>query len=98
MTRNFKLFSIGLAACSLASAIVVQANASDMDQPATRKVSIAFAAKVGAKPFACGEVYEGLGLGQTSVKGSDMRFYVSDVELTTADELHRFTLHGRRAI
>lgn len=44
-------------------------------------VAIAFAAMVGDEPFACGNSYEGIGLGATTMTPSDFRFYVHNVRL-----------------
>lgn len=47
-------------------------------------VTLRFAAKVGAMPFRCGEVYAGLGSANTSWNPMDFRFYVHDVRLLDA--------------
>lgn len=44
-------------------------------------VTIAFAAKVGGTPFACGQTYAGIGSGASPYVGTDFRFYVHDVRL-----------------
>ncbi|MGV3623782.1 MAG: MbnP family copper-binding protein [Archangium sp.] len=51
-----------------------------------------FAAKVGTQDFACGNTYT-LGTTNTEYKPRDLRFYVSDVVLTSTDDLEvPFTL------
>jgi uncharacterized repeat protein (TIGR04052 family) len=44
-------------------------------------VTIAFSAMVGDEPFICGNSYEGIGLGATTMTPSDFRFYVHNVRL-----------------
>jgi uncharacterized repeat protein (TIGR04052 family) len=44
-----------------------------------------FAARVGDQPFACGEEYSGVGSAGSLVTPSDLRFFVSNVRLITAD-------------
>ncbi len=46
-----------------------------------KTISINFAAVVGNEPFACGQSYAGIGLSKSHITPSDLRFYVSDVEL-----------------
>jgi uncharacterized repeat protein (TIGR04052 family) len=53
---------------------------------ATMPVSIAFAAVVGAEPFACGQTYESVGTPPTSIEPRDLRFFVQDVELVRASD------------
>lgn len=53
---------------------------SDEDVP----VSIQFEARVGKKPFACGEEYTGVGSSNTTVTPTDLRMFVSDLKLITA--------------
>jgi uncharacterized repeat protein (TIGR04052 family) len=50
-----------------------------------QKVRIAFDAQVGGTPFACGTTYDSVGLSHTKIKARDLRFFVSQVELITAD-------------
>lgn len=45
------------------------------------KVSLAFDAVVGGKPFACGQSYDAIGSTKSRITPSDLRFYVSEVEL-----------------
>ncbi len=47
----------------------------------TQKVELKFAAVVGDKAFACGQSYEHMGATGSRITPSDMRFYVSQVEL-----------------
>ena len=44
-------------------------------------VTIQFAAQVGEEAFACGEIYEGLGVTGTRFEPFDFRLYVSEIEL-----------------
>jgi hypothetical protein len=45
------------------------------------KVALAFEAVVGGKPFACGQSYDAIGSTKSRITPSDLRFYVSEVEL-----------------
>jgi uncharacterized repeat protein (TIGR04052 family) len=47
----------------------------------TRKVAIDFAAVAGSKPVACGRPISGLGTSSRTAQLTDLRFYVSDVQL-----------------
>jgi uncharacterized repeat protein (TIGR04052 family) len=72
----------------LASVVVTPCCAQVLASPAVplpQKLHIAFAAQVAGKPFACDKIYDEIGLAKTSVKGSDLRFFVSAVELITSD-------------
>ena len=51
----------------------------------SQAVTIAFAAKVGAEDFVCGDTYDGLGANDSSLQLSDFRFYVQDVKLKNAN-------------
>jgi uncharacterized repeat protein (TIGR04052 family) len=48
-------------------------------------VRIAFQATLGGKTFACGDVYEGVGLRHSTVTPEDLRFFISNVRLLTSD-------------
>jgi uncharacterized repeat protein (TIGR04052 family) len=48
-------------------------------------VAIQFAGTVGMDDFVCGDVYDNLGANDTSLKLTDFRFYVQDLELRNAD-------------
>jgi len=48
-------------------------------------VTIEFAGKVGADDFVCGDTYDNLGSHDNSLKLTDFRFYVQDVELQNTD-------------
>ena len=54
-------------------------------QSPTRQVRILFNADVAGKPFACDGVYDNIGPSHARVKPVDLRFFVSQVELLTAD-------------
>lgn len=47
----------------------------------TQKIELRFAAVVGDKAFACGQSYEHMGVTGSRITPSDMRFYISQVEL-----------------
>lgn len=64
----------------LASASVIRDDRATAS--ALRTVEIPFAAMVGTVPFTCGERYT---LHGSEVEGRDLRFYVSEVQLVTAD-------------
>lgn len=55
-----------------------------MAQAGTQKVSLKFEAMVGNQPFACGKSYADVGVTHSGITPSDMRFYVSQVELLDA--------------
>ena len=48
-------------------------------------VTLQFAARVGAEPFACGSSYAGVGSSAARVEAQDFRFFVHDIRLITAD-------------
>ncbi|MET0404770.1 MAG: MbnP family copper-binding protein [Cystobacter sp.] len=50
----------------------------------TTPVDIAFEARVGAQPFACGRTYTGLGTTATTYEPMDFRVYLHDVRLVTS--------------
>jgi len=50
------------------------------------EVEIAFEAAILGQPFACGQVYEGVGSAGTAVTPRDLRFYVQEVRLRRADD------------
>ncbi len=56
----------------------------DVVAPAPAAVTIQFAARVGATPFACGQVYGGVGSPAVSIAPKDFRMYVHDVRLVHA--------------
>jgi uncharacterized repeat protein (TIGR04052 family) len=51
----------------------------------SQPVSIQFAGKVGADDFVCGDTYDNLGANDNSLKLTDFRFYVQDVEVQNAE-------------
>jgi uncharacterized repeat protein (TIGR04052 family) len=85
MTLTRTKFMLALSAASLAQACFGQGAPADPTVPPTQKMQIAFSAQVAGKPFSCGETYEDIGLAKTKIRGSDMRFFVSSVELLTED-------------
>lgn len=73
-------------AVAASAAVAILAMASSVRAtPATRKVSIRFAATLGGEAFACGKTYAGIGKTRESLTPSDFAFFVSDVRLTTRD-------------
>lgn len=51
--------------------------------PPLRTVSLNFRAVVGDRPFACGETYHNIGVGQSSFTPSEFRVFVHGVQLVT---------------
>lgn len=84
MNRMFRPGAIAglMAAMTLLIALpIAGAHTSRHDEDATQKVSIAFAAVNGGKPVSCARPIAGLGTSSRSAKLTDLRFYVSDVQL-----------------
>lgn len=54
------------------------------DAGATQSFTLQFAAKVGAREFACGEQYSNFGSTSSVVTPQDLRFYVSGIRLITS--------------
>lgn len=67
--------SIFLAASIALSCVTVQA------QSNTEEIAINFEAWVGEQEFICGESYDAVGVGESSITPTDFRFYVSEVAL-----------------
>jgi uncharacterized repeat protein (TIGR04052 family) len=67
----------------LASILCICLAAATVTTAATglRTYHIRFAAMVGGKPFHCGTVYEGVGIGRDAIATDYFRFYVSKVRL-----------------
>jgi uncharacterized repeat protein (TIGR04052 family) len=55
------------------------------DAVSSQDVTIEFAGKVGADDFVCGDTYDNLGSNDNSLKLTDFRFYVQDVEVRNTD-------------
>src|SRR5262245_48335443 len=53
--------------------------------PPMREVAIRFGAAIGDEPFACGETYEDVGSTGATVTPRELRLYVQDLRLITAD-------------
>jgi uncharacterized repeat protein (TIGR04052 family) len=47
-------------------------------------ITIRLAARVGDRPFACGDTFDQIGLSKARITASDFRFYVHDVRLVSA--------------
>jgi len=69
------LTALGLGAAAAAPAFAQQ------DQP----VTIAFEARMGDRPARCGESYADIGVTKAAVTLQDLRIYVSEIRLLTAD-------------
>lgn len=55
------------------------------DPDAPRPVTLRFEARVGERPFACGDRYPGVGLTRSVLTPSDLRFHVSEIRLIDAE-------------
>jgi uncharacterized repeat protein (TIGR04052 family) len=55
------------------------------DAVSSQDVTIEFAGKVGVDDFVCGNTYDNLGANDNSLKLTDFRFYVQDVEVQSTD-------------
>jgi len=51
---------------------------------AEESIELAFEARVGSAPFACGQTYTNVGSTGTSLRPADLRFYVHDLRLVSA--------------
>jgi uncharacterized repeat protein (TIGR04052 family) len=69
------------AAMTVLAAVLAMNPGVQADAQQTRKVAIRFSGRVGDKPFACGQAYDGIGTTGSRITPSDFRFYVSDVQL-----------------
>ncbi len=85
ITRSRAIFAIvalALAALpGLALAHPGHHDSSDKGKAQTQKVAIDFAAVAGTKPVSCGKPITGLGTASTTAQLSDLRFYLTDVQL-----------------
>ncbi|NIY71141.1 metallo-mystery pair system four-Cys motif protein [Marivivens donghaensis] len=68
-------------ACSAALAALLPVTAVLADQP----VTINFAAEIGGQPFASDATFNGLGMSNAEVNGTDFRLYASDVAMIATD-------------
>lgn len=57
----------------------------DADAGSLVPITLRFAAAVGIYPFECGAQYTGIGSSNSTVTPTDLRFFVSDVQLIKAD-------------
>lgn len=77
---------IAAVACLIACSAACLAACEDEHEGFTDEpIEIAFEARVGDMPFACGEDYTGVGSDGAGATPQDFRFYVHDVRLVTAD-------------
>lgn len=53
-----------------------------IDAPAAQPVSLRFGAEVGGAPFACGQMFNGIGSAASAYVANDFRYYVHDLRLT----------------
>jgi uncharacterized repeat protein (TIGR04052 family) len=85
ITRSRAIFVIAaLALAALPSLALAHAgnhHAAEKGGAATQKVAIQFAAVAGTKPVSCGKPIPGLGTTSRTAQLSDLRFYVTDVQL-----------------
>ena len=70
--------------CGLLLWVFAAAGSAQSPPDSTQHIEIAFAGRIGVKPFACGAQYEGVGTKKSTVTPQDLRFFVSDVELLDA--------------
>jgi uncharacterized repeat protein (TIGR04052 family) len=63
----------------------VQAVRNGLESCGLVPVTLRFRAQVGARPFACGETYDDVGVSHSRWLPADMRFYVHDVRLVRPD-------------
>lgn len=73
--------------CLVLATLLTQALGCGPSAPEERSVpvDIAFEARVGAQPFACGRTYTGLGTTATTYEPMDFRVYLHDVRLVAED-------------
>jgi uncharacterized repeat protein (TIGR04052 family) len=64
---------------------------------AAEPITLRFAARVGAEPFACGSTYEGQGASGVAAEPQDFRFFVNDVRLIDASGREEPVLLDSRA-
>lgn len=65
--------------------VAVLANTAQDDETDTMPVTLNFAAMVGEDIATCGENYAEVGTGEATISFNDFRFYVSNIQLTTAE-------------
>lgn len=84
--RSGRALASGLALGGFA-ALVGVVSAVEAGEPFDEResVQIRFAAQVGDQPFACGTEYGGIGRSAATILPTEMRFFVSAVELVAAD-------------
>ncbi|MEM8720705.1 MAG: MbnP family copper-binding protein [Cyanobacteria bacterium P01_G01_bin.39] len=75
------VFGAGL--CPIAAAVLLSCSAAPV--LSQEEIAINFEAFVGESEFACGESYEEIGTGSSTITPTDFRFYVSDVALIDED-------------
>ena len=73
--------------CLALAALLTQALGCGVPSPEKQPlpVDIAFEARVGSQPFACGRTYTGLGTTATTYEPMDLRVYLHDVRLVAED-------------
>jgi uncharacterized repeat protein (TIGR04052 family) len=89
MTRNHLRLLLSLTVPVAAPMLFLVACAEEAESeptPAERTVEIAFAAMVGDQPAACGTTYTDVGASGAEMELQDLRFYVSELTLITADD------------
>lgn len=78
------LRKVPVLAAALAAVLAPALALSACDSASERELSLRFAPMVGAKPFACGEEFSGVGTGGSTVTPLDFRLYVHDLALVRA--------------
>lgn len=77
--------TIALQLISALFAAQLSAGAQTAPSSEMKPVKIQFAGRLGGKPFACGTRYDGIGTEKITITPSDLRFYLSDVQLLGPD-------------
>lgn len=85
--RSSRGLTAGLGLGGLAVLVGFTGFSADSTVPATEReaVQIRFAAQVGDQTFRCGTEYSGIGTSGATILPTEMRFFVSGVELVAAD-------------
>jgi uncharacterized repeat protein (TIGR04052 family) len=85
MTLVKKILTLAFAAAAISVTANAQVPPQDPPTHGAEPVKVSFSANVGDRTFHCGEVYDGIGLAKTRITGTDLRFFVSNIELLTGD-------------
>jgi cytochrome c peroxidase len=85
ITNAFALILLGaLSACGCGGG---SSSGSNEPPPPTgpQRVTLHFEALINGEPFACGQTYDGIGLGSATIDPTDLRLYASEFRLVDAD-------------